>query len=116
VPVKDGWYQMTERNHRLEIPAEVWKGKKGTRYRFVVDLEMEQQGAKTWTILLRCPNPRKNANARVATPRGISGKQRYVIEFVKKNDLFYYYLLIREGGVGRLRINHARLERIPDNG
>lgn len=116
VPVKDGWYQMTERNHRLEIPAEVWKGKKGTRYRFVVDLEMEQQGAKTWTILLRCPNPRNNANARIATPRGISGKQRYVIEFVKKNDLFYYYLLIREGGAGRLRINHARLERIPDNG
>lgn len=116
VPVKDGWYQMSSGNHRMEIPPEVWKGKKGTRFRFVVDLEMEQFGERTWTIVLRNPKPVKNANARIATPRGSSGKQRYVIEFAKQKDDFRYYLLIREGGAGRLRIRRARLERIPGNG
>jgi hypothetical protein len=113
VPVKDGWYQMTGGNHRMEIPSEVWNGKKGTRFRFIVDLEMEQFGERTWTVVLRNPNPLKNANARIATPRGRSGKQRYVIEFAKQKDDFRYYLLIREGGAGKLRINRARLERIP---
>ena len=114
VPVKDGWYQMSGGNHRMEIPPEVWKGKAGTRFRFVVDLEMDQPGTRTWTIVLRNPDPLKNANARIATPRGKSGKQRYVIEFAKQGDDFRYYLLIREGEAGRLRINYARLERLPE--
>ena len=114
VPVKDGWYQMSGGNHRMEMPPEVWKGKAGTRFRFIVDLEMEQPGTRTWTIVLRNPDPLKNANARIATPRGKSGKQRYVIEFAKQGDDFRYYLLIREGEAGRLRINYARLERLPE--
>lgn len=113
VPVKDGWYGMTGGNHRLEFPSAIWKGKKGDRFRFTVDLEMEQPGERTWTIVLRNPDPLKNANARIATPRGKSGRQRYVIEFAKQEDGFSYYLLIREGGSGRLRINYARIERLP---
>jgi hypothetical protein len=73
---------------------------------------MEQPAERTWTIVLRNPNPVKNANARIATPRGKSGKQRYVIEFAKQKDDFWYYLLIREGDAGRLRIDRVRLESV----
>ena len=113
VAVKDGWYVMSGGNQRLEFPDGIWKGKKGTRFRFTVDLEMDQPGVRTWTIVLRNPDPLKNANARIATPQGNSGRQRYVIEFTKPKDNFFYYLLIREGGAGRLRINYARIERLP---
>ncbi len=103
------WYELTPGNHRLEFPEGIWKGK--GRFRFTIDMETQQNGVRTWTLVLRNPNPLRNANARIATPRGDSGKMRYLIEFDKTNPGFFYYFLVREGSAGKIRFNHVKIER-----
>ncbi len=110
IKAKDGWYNIGTGNHRLELPDGLWKGK--GRFRFTVDMETKQPAVRTWTLVLRNPDPLKNANARIATPRGESGKMRYVIEFTKGKPDFFYYLLVREGSAGSIRFNHVRLEKL----
>ena len=107
---KNGWYEIGTGNHRLEFPDGLWKGK--GRFRFMVDMETKQTAVRTWTLVLRNPNPLRNANARIATPAGESGKMRYVIEFTKGQPDFFYYLLVREGGIGSIRFNHVKIERM----
>jgi len=109
IVAKDGWYEIGARNHRLEFPDGIW-ARKG-RYRFTVDMETKQAGPRTWTLVLRNPKPMKNANARIATPRGDSGKTRYVIEFNQTDPRKSYYLLVREGGKGRIRFSKVKIER-----
>ena len=106
---KDGWYQMDNRNFRLEFPEECWRGT--GEFRFTVDMETEQGNGRTWTILLRNPKPSRNANARIFTPTGVSGNSRYVITFRKTVAKFRYCLLVREGDKGRIRFNHVKIER-----
>ncbi|MBR6587288.1 MAG: metallophosphoesterase [Kiritimatiellae bacterium] len=106
---KDGWYQMDNRNFRLEFPEECWRGT--GEFRFTVDMETEQGNGRTWTILLRNPKPSRNANARIFTPSGVSGNSRYVITFRKTVAKFRYCLLVREGDKGRIRFNHVKIER-----
>ena len=103
------WYELSPGNHRLEFPEGIWKGK--GRFRFTIDMETQQNGVRTWTLVLRNPNPLRNANARIATPRGDSGKMRYLIEFDKTNPGFFYYFLVREGSAGKIRFNHVKIER-----
>ena len=43
---------------------------------------------------------------------GDSGSIRYVIDIEKSSASHWYCLLIREGGVGRIRFDHVRIERI----
>ena len=111
MPLKDGFYKMGEGQSRLEFPDGVWKGGKGTKFRFVVDVHTIPEG-KAWTMVLRNPEPLKNANGRISTPRGDSGSLRYVIDFRKGDESYYYYLLVREGGVGKIRFDYVRIERI----
>lgn len=106
---ENGWYQMDDRNYRLEFPRDCWDGT--GEYRFTVDMETEQGSERTWTILLRNPKPSKNANARIYTPTGSSGNSRYVITFNKKVRRHRYCLLVREGDKGRIRFNHVKIER-----
>ncbi|MBQ6340931.1 MAG: metallophosphoesterase [Kiritimatiellae bacterium] len=108
----DGFYEHGTGNARLEFPADVWKGKKGTRFRFTLDMRTIQEHAPCWTIVLRNPTPLRNAADRISTPEGDSGVQRYVIEFAKDNAAYWYYLLIREGTGGKVRFEHVRIERI----
>ena len=112
MPLKDGFYEMGEGNARLEFPKGVWKGAKGTKFRFIVDMHTIQENSRTWTVVLRNPNPLKNANGRISTADGDSGSMRYVIDIEKSSASHWYYLLIREGGVGRIRFDHVRIERI----
>ena len=106
---RDGRYEIGAGNHRLEFPDGIWKG--NGRFRFTVDMETKQTDVRTWTLVLRNPQPLRNANARIATPSGDSGKMRYVIEFTKTNPDFIYYLLVREGAKGSIRFNHVKIER-----
>lgn len=112
VPLKDGWYVAGQGAYRLELPRDIWTGKMGDRFRFIVDFETDQLGPSTWTVVLRNPNPRRNANARIATEKGANGRQRFVIEFAQIDAAYHYDLLIREGSGGRIRFFCARLERI----
>ena len=111
IAAKDGWYAIGGGNYRLEFPAGAWGTAKG-RFRFTVDLETEQVGPRTWTLVLRHPEPLMNANARIATPRGASGPARYVIEFMRHSPAHNFYLLVREGGPGRIRFKSVRIERV----
>ncbi len=109
IAAREGWYEIGAGNQRLELPEGIWA--QTGRYRFTVDMETKQGGPRTWTLVLRNPKPMKNANARIATPLGDSGKMRYVIEFEKAKPEWFYYLLVREGGKGRIRFNHVKVER-----
>ena len=53
-----------------------------------------------------------NAFGRISTPDGDSGPLRYVIDFTKTSADRAYYLLVREGGEGRIRFGHMRIERL----
>lgn len=107
----DGFYDNKFDNARLVFPANVWDGKKGTKFRFTADICMQQFNERTWTLVLRNPKPLTNANARIATPYG-NTTQRFVIDFAKQGDLFNYSLLVREGGRGKIRFNYIKIERL----
>lgn len=109
---KDGFYINDSFNTRLLFPDEVWAGKKGTKFRFTVDVYMKQSELRGWTIVLRNPTPLVNANARIQTPPGDSGVSRYVIEFAKQGDNYKYYLLVREGENGKIRFDKIKIERL----
>ena len=109
---KDGFYIHNNYNGRLEYPGEVWAGKAGTRFRFIIDMHLKQGKFDPWSVVLRNPKPLKNASHRIATECGDSGAQRFVIEFTKRKSAFKYYLLIREGETGKIRFNYVRIERL----
>lgn len=111
-PSEDGWFDIGGGNYRLEFPDGVW-GAEG-RYRFAIDMETEQDGPRTWTLVLRDPGKDgiRNANNRIATPRGDSGRTRYVIGFTQERAERRYYLLVREGGKGRIRFDRVKIERV----
>ena len=72
-----------------------------------------KQGAGTpWSVGLRNPKPLKNANPRIATENCDPGVQRFVIDLKKINKNVNYYLLIREGAVGKIRFDYVKIERI----
>lgn len=109
---KDGFYINDSFNTRLIFPDNVWDGRKGTKFRFTVDMHMKQSDLRGWTLVLRNPTPLVNANSRIQTPPGDSGVFRFVIEFVKKSDAYKYYLLVREGENGKIRFDKVKIERI----
>ena len=109
---KDGFFIHDNHNGRLEFPDGVWKGKRGTRFRFTVDMHLIQSKVKPWTLVLRNPVPLQNANHRILSPRGNSGVLRYVIEFEKQRNNFNYYFLIREGMKGKVKFDYVKIERI----
>ena len=108
----DGFFEHGTGNARLVFPKDVWKGEKGTRFRFTLDMRTVQEKGPCWTIVLRNRKPLDNAVPRIATPVGDSGVQRYVMEFRKPNAAYTYYLLIREGAGGKVRFEHVKIERI----
>ena len=114
LPVKDGFWQHEGGNARLIIPKKYWKGAKGTRFRFTVDMDTIQTSDKGWTMVLRNPVPLKNGNNRIQMPCGRVDGQRYVIELAKQTPKFFYDLLIREGGPGAIRFKYVKLELLPN--
>ena len=112
LPKKDGFYIHDTKNARLIFPDNVWTGKKGTRFRFTIDMHTGQPGIDKWTLVLRNPVPLRNANTRLYTQNGDSGIRRYVLDFIKKRDSYNYYFLIREGGTGEIRFDYVKIERL----
>ena len=37
---------------------------------------------------------------------------RYLIEFAQRDASYRYYFLVREGGKGRIRFNHVKIEKL----
>jgi hypothetical protein len=109
---RDGDFYKMDGSARLEIPKDAWKGPRGTPFRLVVDIHTIQEKLPTWTIVPRNPKPLRNATGRLATPPGDSGLLRYVIDFTKLSEKHAYYLLIREGGEGKIRFGKIRVERM----
>jgi hypothetical protein len=108
----DGFYEHAKHEARLMLPKGVWDGPAGTKFRFTIDLHMIQPGGGQWTLVLRNPKPLQNANQRIATPKGDSGLQRYVLEFEKPKDEYDYYFLVREGTPGKIRFEYVQIERL----
>ena len=109
---KDGYYIHDLHDGRLVFPDGIWEGKKGTIFRFTIEMETIQPGNKFWTLCLRNPKPLRNANNRIATEGGSAGVLRHVITFSKPWDAFNCYLLIREGSRGKIKFHYVKLERI----
>ena len=110
--IKDGYYLHNVEDARLLFPDNVWNGKKGTRFRFTIDMHTIQGAVEKWTLVLRNPRPVVNARARLYTRNGDTGSRRYVIEFVKAGDAYNYYFLIREGAPGKIRFDYVKIEKL----
>ena len=110
--LSDGFYEHVKHEARLVFPKGVWEGPAGTKFRFTIDLHMIQPGGGQWTLVLRNPTPLQNANQRIATPKGDSGLQRYVIEFKKPKEEYDYYFLVREGTPGKIRFERVEIEKL----
>ena len=107
-----GFYRHQGGNARLIIPKKCWAGKKGTRFRFTVDMDVRQSPGHPWTMVLRNPRPMHNGNNRIILAGGDAANYRYVIEFSKRNAKYFYDLLIREGAPGLIRFNYVKIERL----
>ena len=107
----DGFYIHNRHEGRLIFPDETWKAPPKTRFRVTADIHMKQSKGR-WTMVMRNPSPLRNVTDRLYTCTGDSGVQRYVFEFTKSKPEHKYYLLIREGGVGKIKFNYIKVERI----
>lgn len=117
VPVKrEGeFYFHDTHNARLLLPEDIWaKVPAGTRLRFIADLHTIQEDAsdRSWTMLLRNPEPLINACPRIHTPYG-DCKNRYVTEFTMTEGA-KYCLLVREGVPNKLKFGYIRIEIIKE--
>ena len=112
LPLKAGFYQHTGGNARLILPKQVWEGKKGTRFRFTVDMDVRQSPGHNWTVVLRNAKPQHNGNNRLIVEGGDTPNRRYVIEFGKRSAKYFYDLLIREGAPGLIRFNYVKIEKL----
>lgn len=110
--LKNGFYIHDVEDARLIFPGNAWTGKAGSRYRFTIDMHTRQPGIEKWTVVLRDTAIVRNARPRLYTQNGDLGVRRYVIEFVKPADDNSYYLLIREGGIGEIRFDYVKIERL----
>ena len=108
--LENGFYRHKGGNARLIIPKQYWAGKKGTRFRFTVDMDVRQDDGHAWTMVLRNHKPMHNANNRILVGNGIG--YRYVIEFSQRNAKYCYDLLIREGAPGSIRFNYVKIEKL----
>ena len=111
-PVKKGFYFYHGDNARLLFPEKVWEAPAQTKFRFTIDLRMEQPGNRPWTLVLQDQVSRGNAFGRIYTKEGKTDLQRYVVEFYKKNQACNYYLLIREGKAGKIRFEYVKIEKL----
>ncbi len=110
--IKDGFYIHNVEEARLIFPDKVWEGKRGTRFRFTIDMYTRQGDLEKWTLVLRNPQPMVNAKARLYTQNGDIGVRRYVIEFTKAAADYNYYFLVREGDTGEIRFDYVKIERL----
>jgi hypothetical protein len=111
--IANGFYRHPTGNARLIIPKKYWAGKRGTRFRFTVELDVRQSPGKNWTMVLRNPEPVHNANNRIDLEGGAAARRRYVIEFAKRSEKYFYDLLIREGAPGEIRFDYVKIEKLP---
>ena len=111
--VKNGFYLHNVEEARLIFPDNVWEGKRGTRFRFTIDMYTRQGDLEKWTLVLRNPVPMVNAKPRLYTQNGDIGVRRYVIEFTKAAAAYNYYFLVREGDIGEIRFDYVNIEK-PD--
>ena len=109
---ENGFYLHDAFEGRLLFPDKIWNLTPGTPLRLIADIHTIQNGDRNWTIVMRNPAPRRNANIRVAVGAG-KIRCRYIIDFFYQQKDFKYYLLLREGNPGKVRFNYIRIEKLP---
>ena len=108
----DGFYSFSGDDARLVFPKGTWDGPAGTRFRYVLDVAMEQGNERSWSMTMRNPTPLTNGHSRLFTMNGRQGTLRYAVDFTKADADFDFYLLFREGPPGRIRFDRIRVERL----
>ena len=111
--IENGFYRHPGGSARLIIPKKYWAGERGARFRFTVDMDIRQSSGKNWTMVLRNPKPKQIAHNRINLEGGDAAGRRYVIEFGKRSEKYFYDLLIREGAPGLIRFNYVKIEKLP---
>lgn len=109
---EDGLFPYPGGNTRLVLPKEVWYGPKGTPFRFVIDLVVDQPDNSNWTLVLRSAATGKNAHIRIFTPSGKTPHFRLSVDIEKKTDDDSFFLLLREGLPGKIAFRYVRIEQL----
>ena len=113
---KDGFFgPVVDGRTLLLLPEGLFKGKKGTRFRAIVDMNTRQaEDGSLWSLCFQAPDAPVVASTSVPTPGGDSGEERYVLDLKKSNanvsDTYHSYF--RWGDGGRVKLNRVRIERL----
>lgn len=118
-PDANGWYgPLGGGEWVLKLPAGLFTGGEGTRYRVVFDLETDQSEAGVcWNLRLSNADGLGFASERYTTPFGKSGKMRYVLELAKKKPgtrgaSDSYDIYFENASTGRLKPRAVKVERL----
>lgn len=99
----------------LLLPEGLFKGKKGTRFRAIIDMNTKQaEEGSLWSLSFQDPEAPVVASMYVPTPAGDSGNERYVLDLKKSSanasDTYHIYFVWGIGG--RVKLNRVRIERL----
>lgn len=112
VPSEDGWYHPQTQSW-LMLKEGVWNLPKGTKFRLVAEMGLEQDPDKEgWNLYLKVNDStsRSISGGWMLTPGGRTDVFRYVVESTVKTPGLDYAITFANGNGGRVRFNNVRLE------
>ena len=113
VVADDGFYGPISGGQWLKLPEGLFKGPKGTKFLATIDMRTVQPAeGSQWGISFYDPIRSTCVSGRMLTPPGDSSDERYVLEFVKRNDLDTCYIQFDWGTDGRVKFNRLKIERV----
>ena len=97
----------------LMLPEGLFKGKKGTHFRAILDICTKQdEDGLVWSLKFLDPNALIGASERISTSSGESGNCRYVLDLIKGSTSDTYHICFEWGKGGLVKLNHVKIERI----
>ena len=108
----DGFFQYRGNNTRLVFPEGIWNGPKGTRFRIVINMNLEQPQNSNWNLVLWSTAGR--GITRIVTPSGKVSNFLASIDFKKKNNDDSYFLLLQGRYPGKVAFRSVRIEKFEE--
>jgi hypothetical protein len=97
----------------LMLPEGLFKGKKGTHFRAILDICTKQdEDGLVWSLKFQDPNALIGASERISTSSGESGNCRYVLDLIKGSASDTYHICFEWGKGGLVKLNHIKIERV----
>ena len=112
---EDGFFRYPgggDKNHaQLIFPKGIWDGPKGTHFRVIIDMAVEQPQNARCSLVLRSVKTGLNPHGRIYTPPGKTSNFLICVDIKKMTRKDSYFLLIRKGLPGKFAFHSVRIEK-----